>query len=104
MPDPHRLERELREILSKPRYVSLLVKQGEAQQEPVTAASLANEAVKRIMADSPFERGAAVEELKGGRNVELYRAYDGIGGIRVGLPAAMTLGAYWCDRQAVKSL
>ncbi len=97
MPDPHRLGRELRNLLAKPRYSSLLFKQCEAKQKPVTAASLAAEAVARIMKDAPFEGEVTVEELKGGRNVELYRAYDGI-------DRAMTLGAFWCDRPLIESI
>jgi hypothetical protein len=97
MPDPHRLGRELRDVLSKPCYSSLLFKQGQARQKPVTAASLADEAVQRIMRDSPFEGEVTIEELKGGRNTELYRAFDGI-------DRAMTLGAFWCDRLLIESI
>jgi hypothetical protein len=104
MPDPHRLERELREVLAKPRYSSLLVKQSEGRQQTVTPASLAAEAVKRIMTDSPFDGVVTVEELKGGRNTQLYRGYDGIGGRLVGLQCAMTLGAFWCDRPLIENI
>jgi hypothetical protein len=105
MPDPHRLERELCDLLSKPRYSLLLAKQCEARQKTVTAASIAAEVVKRIMTDCPFEGVVTVEELKGGRNVELYRGFDGIGGRRIkdAFPA-MTLGAFWCDRALVQEI
>ena len=104
MPDPHRLERELRDILSRPRYSALLAKQTEFRQQPVTAASLAKQTVDRIMRDSPFEGEVTVEELRGGSGVELYRGFDGIGGYRVGLNCAMSLGAFWCDRDLVENI
>lgn len=104
MPDPHRLERELRDVLSKPRYSSLLVKQSEARQGSLTAAQLAAETVNRIMRDSPFEGQVTVEEFKGGRDMELYRAYDGIGGRLLNNFYAMTLGAFWCDRSLIENI
>ena len=104
MPDPHRLERELHDVLSKPRYSALLAKQTEFRQKPVTAASLAKQTVERIIRDSPFEGQVTVEELKGGCGLEPYRGFDGIGGSRVGLNCAMTLGAFWCDRDLVEDI
>jgi hypothetical protein len=105
MPDPHRLERELQDVLSKPRYSALLFKQSEAHQKTVTAASIAAEVTQRIMTDCPFEGEVTVEELKGGRNLELYRGFDGIGGRRLkGAFPAMTLGAFWCDRALIQDI
>jgi hypothetical protein len=104
MPDLDRLGRELGAVLSKPRYSGLLVKQREARQKSVTAASIAAEVVQRIKTDSPFEGEVTVEEIKGGKLAQLYRGYDGIGGKRVGLPCAMTLGAFWCDRSLVENI
>jgi hypothetical protein len=105
MPDPHRLERELCEVLSKPRYSALLAKQCEARQKTVTAASIAAEVAKRIMTDSPFEGVVTVEEIKGGKYAELYRGFDGIGGRKIeGAFPAMTLGAFWCDRALIKDV
>jgi hypothetical protein len=79
MPDPHRLERELRDVLSKPRYSAILAKQTEFWQQPVTAASLAKQTVDRIMRDSPFEGEVTVEDLRGGCGVELYRGLALVG-------------------------
>jgi hypothetical protein len=104
MPDPHRIERELREILSEPHYSALLRKQTNFGTRPVTAASLAKQTVDRIMRDSPFVGEVTVEELKGGTGIELYRGFDGIGGYRVGLNCAMTLGAFWCDRALIENI
>jgi hypothetical protein len=104
MPDPHRIERELREILSQPRYSALLAKQTQFREKPITATLLAKQTAERIRRDSPFDGEVTVDEVKGGHGAKLYRGFDGIGGFRVGLQAAMTQAAFWCDRDLVENI
>ncbi|HTW59743.1 MAG TPA: hypothetical protein VMD99_16560 [Terriglobales bacterium] len=105
MPDPHRLKRELSEILSQPHYSALIHKQTEARQQKVTPDSIAAAVTDRIMTDCPFEGVVTVEEIKGGKYAEFYRGFDGIGGSKIkdAFPA-MTLGSFWCDRALIQDI
>jgi len=101
MPDPHRIERELRDLLSRPYYSQLFYHRNQfrnPKDPPETPATLAARTAEWIMTNNPFEGPVTVEELSGGR-LELYRSYDGISH-----RTALTLGRSWCERSVVESI
>ena len=90
MADPHRLTRELRDILATEPYGGLMMRAGRSPDE------FASEAVKSALSSSPFVGEVVVDEfLPSSRSVELYRVYDGLS---LKMATAMTLGSWWCER------
>jgi hypothetical protein len=99
MPDPHRIKRELSELLSRPHYSNLFSRRNQfSNKAAVTPASLAAETADGIMRDSPFVDPVEVVELTGG-GLELYRAYDGISH-----QTALTLGRCWMERPVIETI
>jgi hypothetical protein len=100
MPDPHRLERELSELLARPQYANLFSHRNQfrnPKDKPETPQSLAARTTAWIMQNSPFYDPVTVEEMKG--SLELYRAYDGISH-----QTALTLGRCWLERPVLESI
>lgn len=96
MADPHRLTRELRDILATKPYGGLMMRAGRSPDE------FASEAVKSALSGSPFVGEVLVDELvPSSRSVELYRVYDGLS-LKMG--TAMTLGSWWCERTLVRDI
>jgi len=121
MPDPHRLEGELRTLLSRPQYTSLFLRRaqfcnptfrhGPNKGKPTpadTPDSIAKATAKRIFDDNLLLDPVEVVEMKG--RVELYRLHDGgshtfsldDGKTQSKSLSAGTLGACWSDRQSIK--
>ncbi|MFC5861928.1 hypothetical protein ACFPT7_06455 [Acidicapsa dinghuensis] len=112
MPDPHRIKRELEEILSRPHYSNLFYrrnqfrKPGSSPESPATVATgiSAYLAASHALLDPVF-----VEEWRG--PVQLYRVHDGRSG-KYQDPinpsksryTAGTLGACWVERSVVDSM
>jgi hypothetical protein len=96
MPDPHRIKRELTELLSRPYYSNLFGRRNQfSNQKPVTPASLAEKTANDITRYHPFLDPVEVVELSGSQT-ELYRAYDG--------NIAKTLGQYWLERSVLETI
>ncbi len=101
MPDPHRLERELCELLSRPHYSSLFYHRNlfrNPKDDPDTPQSLAARTTAWIMQNNPFHDPVTVQESRGG-GLELYRVYDGISH-----QTALTLGRSWIERPVIESV
>ena len=99
MPDPHRIKRELTELLSRPYYANLFSRRNQfSNRGAVTPAAFASETADWIMRSSPFHDPVEVLELSGGQ-LEFYRAYDGISH-----HTALTLGRCWLERQVLETI
>jgi len=101
MPDPHRIERELRDLLSRPHYSSLFFHRNQfrnPKDPPDTPQTLAAKTTAWIMQNNPFHDPVTVEEMSGG-NLEFYRVYDGISH-----RTALTLGRSWFERSLLESI
>jgi hypothetical protein len=97
MPDPHRIKRELCELLSRLHYTNLFSRWNQFSNKPAaTPAGLAAETADWIMQNHPFVDPVEVLELAGG-GLELYRAYDGIS-----RQTALTLGRCWMERPIIE--
>jgi hypothetical protein len=98
MPDPHRIEGELRQLFSKPQYRSRFEYERRFGSDPrrFTPESLAKTTAEKLFSDHSLLDPVYVEELRGG--VTFYRAFDGIS-LRQG--TAMTLGSYWSSYNLV---
>ena len=101
MPDPHRIEGELRQLYSKPQYSSLFDYERRFGNDPrrFTPQSLAKRAAEKLFSDRSLLDPVYVEELRGG--VAFYRAFDGIS-FKQG--TAMTLGSYWSSFRLVQRI
>jgi hypothetical protein len=100
MPDPHRLERELSELLARPQYANLFARRNQFRNPTHSAdtpKTLAAQTTAWIMSNTPFEGPVTVEERHGG--LEFYRVYDGISH-----QTALTLGRCWLERPVVESI
>lgn len=105
MPDPHRIARELNDLLSGPLYSSLFQHYNQFRDEkrepkPRTAASLSADKAAWIAANNPFVDPVFVEEMRGG-DLQLYRVYDGKP-VKTG--GAGTLGQSWFERSVLESI
>jgi len=99
MPDPHRIKRELCELLSRPRYSNLFSRRNQFSNKPAaTPASLAAETTDLITRNNPLVDPVEVLELAGG-GLQFYRAYDGISH-----QTALTLGRSWMERSVVETI
>jgi len=101
MPDPHRLERELSDLLSRPQYSSLFFHRNQfrnPKESPETPQTLAAKTTAWIMQNTPFHDPVTVEEMSGG-SLEFYRVYDGISH-----HTALTLGRSWFERSVLESV
>ncbi len=66
MPDPHRIKRELCELLSRPHYSNLFSRRNQFSNKPAaTPASLAAETTDWIMQNNPLVDPVEVLELAG---------------------------------------
>jgi|HubBroStandDraft_1064217.scaffolds.fasta_scaffold253843_1 hypothetical protein len=101
MPDPHRVEGELRQLYSKPQYSSRFEHEKRFGSDPrrFTPQSLAKRTAEKLFSDRSLLDPVYVEELRGG--VTFYRAFDGIS-FKQG--TAMTLGSYWSSSNLVKRI
>jgi hypothetical protein len=101
MPDPHRIERELHEIYSKPEYSSLFDHKNrfEIPARHVTPQSLAKRIARSIFNQQAMVDPVYVEDVRGA--IEFYRTYDGLSSEQ---GTAMTLGGYWCSRAVVEQI
>jgi len=101
MPDPHRLERELSELLARPHYANMFARRNQFRnpKDPAdTPKTLAAKTTTWITQNTPFEGPVTVEERRGGA-LEFYRVYDGISH-----QTALTLGRCWLERPVVESI
>lgn len=100
MPDPHRVEGELRQLYSKPQYSSLFDRKRSFGKDPrLTPQSSAKKAAEDLFSHRSLLDPVNVEELKGGAT--FYRAFDGISSKQ---GTAMTLGSYWSSFQLVQHI
>src|SRR5215469_4869104 len=101
MPDPHRIEGELRRLYSKPEYSSRFDHERRFGSDPqrFTPQSLAKKTAEKLFSERALLDPVYVEELKGG--VNFYRAFDGIS-YKQG--TAMTVGSYWSNSRLVERI
>src|ERR1700677_689728 len=98
MPDPHRIRRELQELLSRPVYSLLFAKANQFSKpgtNPITPQSVADRTADYLWRKNPLLDPVEILELRGPS--ELYRTHDG--GARRGV--AGTLGRPWIERWAL---
>jgi hypothetical protein len=101
MPDPQRIRRELTELLSQPRFSSILHHKNEFRKplsKPETPASIAERTAKYLHENNPLMNPIEVVELRG--PLQLYRAHDG----GAGLKTARTLGGSWMEKSVAKKI
>lgn len=106
MPDPHRIEGELRQLYSKPQYSALFDHRNRFQladpkyiDNRVTPQSLAKQVARSLFSNRSLLNPVHVEELRG--EVDFYRAFDGISSER---GTAMTLGVCWSSHSLVQRI
>jgi hypothetical protein len=95
MPDPHRIRRETKELLSRPAYSFLFAKTNQFAKpgtNPITPQSVAERTADYLWRNNPLLNPVEIVELRG--RTELYRAHDG--GART--DSARTLGRSWIER------
>lgn len=111
MPDPHRIERELCELLSDSWYASLFHQRNQfrnPKHPPETPATLAARTTKWIMENNPLLDPVTVEE-RSRPGIEFYRAHDGGRDIvrRTAEkihPTSGTLGGSWVERSVMQTI
>lgn len=111
MPDPHRIQRELCELLSRPCYASLFHHRNQfrnPKHPPETPATLAARTAKWIMENNPLLDPVTVEE-RSRPGIEFYRAHDGGRDIvrrtaeKIHLTSG-TLGGSWVERSVMQTI
>lgn len=111
MPDQHRIESELKSLLSRPQYASMFLHRNEFRKpgtEASTPERVAAQIAAHIAKSNSLLDPVEVEELHG--PLQFYRAHDG--GSRLYTPvdgapsriSAGTLGAFWIERQVAESM
>jgi hypothetical protein len=99
MPDPHRIRRELQELLSRPVYSLLFAKANQFSKprtNPITPQSVADRTADYLWQKNPLLDPVEILELRGPS--ELYRTHDG--GAR--RDSAGTLGRSWIERSVLE--
>jgi hypothetical protein len=99
MPDPHRIRRELQELLSRPVYSWLFAKANQFSKprtNPITPQSVADRTADYLWQKNPLLDPVEILELRGPS--ELYRTHDG--GAR--RDSAGTLGRSWIERSVLE--
>ncbi|HEX6503518.1 MAG TPA: hypothetical protein VF011_09725 [Terriglobales bacterium] len=101
MPDAKRIENQLYELLSSPRYGSLLDHRNrfEHPARRVTPQSLAQRTAQSLVANRCLLDPVYVEEIRG--EAQFYRGYDGVSSEQ---GTAMTLGSSWSSRKVVERI
>jgi hypothetical protein len=101
MPDPHRIERELQDLLSRPNFSSIFYHRNEFKK-PINPAetpeSVAKRTAQHLFKNNPLMDPVEVLELRG--PIQLYRAHDG----GATLTSARTLGGSWIERPVAEAL
>jgi hypothetical protein len=101
MPDPHRVRREMQELLSRPTYSLLFAKANQFSKpgsNPISPQSVAERTADYLWHNNPLVDPVEIVELRG--PTELYRNHDG--GAR--RDSARTLGRSWIERSVLESI
>jgi hypothetical protein len=101
MPDPHRIEGELRQLYSKPQYSSRFEHERRFGSDPrrFSPQSLAKRTAEKLFSDRSLLDPVNVAELRGA--ITFYRAFDGISFRQ---STAMTLGSYWSSSNLIQRI